>query len=438
MKKNKFLTVLALVGALSLGLTGCGSKNSYDDVVKLLQKGQYDAAITKIEEYKTKAETEGEKAEVDVEEEDAALLAKLVGEYELNPSYANYEGNNYFTSVIINDDMTINCDGNSYPFTIKRSTGTDSKGQSVEEVRIQFKINDLTKSFMINENSRGYISLDSTYIRPDLMQADADDVWSKLVGTYIDKHSFFGFETAELTSDYTIIIDGTSYPVKFTYSESSDAENEGVFNFYVMNSDNVYTSNISYSIAEDGTVEVYNLINQNQVEYVELTADNFWDYFEWSDYTVDSKNTNAFDEVTSISVAKFLKLKDEYTDKFLSEYSDLALEFTYDNMYAPNATIVWDSSSDSLTVDEGVIEQDSYTPTDTTTFSYLGSRYDYEQNRNAFYYLYTTSRSVYVEDSYVTVDGTTWTATNESFYGLGYTPDHCQITRSATTLAFKK
>lgn len=63
-----------------------------------------------------------------------------------------------------------------------------------------------------------------------------------------------------------------------------------------------------------------------QYSAIELTVDNWQDYFEWKEYT--STDENSFGEVTTFSVSHCLRLKEEYLP--VNQYiSDVAVEFTY-------------------------------------------------------------------------------------------------------------
>ena len=169
------------------------------------------------------------------------------------------------------------------------------------------------------------------------------------VGTWIpsawDAHED-GAVSFEITADGKLVMGDETYPleVEYEYADSVDYKiNDGDTKLYSLDiyidDDDAYCASFSKYDEEEGYytgIGEYYL--ESQYTKIELTADNFSEYFELAD-EYSEKDENIFGEVTSFWVNRDMVLKSEYS-KVNTELSSVALEYSYvTNYYTYTANI---------------------------------------------------------------------------------------------------
>lgn len=129
----------------------------------------------------------------------------------------------------------------------------------------------------------------------------------------------------------------------------------------------IFEIGVSDGIVEllwQGVFSHYTMVSEqdynNMIEIVELTSENWQNYFEVKPYA--KPMTNDFDEITDLMISSTLVLKDEYANKFAA--SDGAVEVSFGGEY--RCPIEYNSSTKELT---------------------LGTPYTKEENEKQGYYI---------------------------------------------------
>ena len=107
---------------------------------------------------------------------------------------------------------------------------------------------------------------------------------------------------------------------------------------------------------------------------VELTAENFWDYFEIR--KSQKSDLNGFDEVAKVRESVCVSLKEEYTNPFLDpDLNCITVEILVD---IGDVSFKYDSSSESFVIDEKTFKaRHSDNPQELTLGKSIGSdKYD--------------------------------------------------------------
>lgn len=435
MKTKKILTLL-LATALTLGLCACGKKNDYSDLEKLLDKGQYDAAITLIQQYKEDASKEPV-SKADIEAEDQAYLDAIVGEYTLKNPF--YEYDDQVKVIKVNADMTLTLDDATYPFEIKKNQDL-KRYLSYKKTNADGSTWNDSVTFEIDEET-GYVTT-WTHHRLDQLTPEAEEIWSKLVGNYVYKYKDNEWgKDVSIGDDFTISFDGVEHPVAYKYDTVNYSTDEkGICFIYSPENDNSYNT-LTYSIDEDGFVTLWgDYYREDQIEYVKLDGDNLYDYFEWSDYELREVNKNAFDEPSYTYFARWFALKDEYKNNIITGLSDIALEVTYNSVRYYDATVAFNATDDSFIIDKGAASTSEWDTSECTdTLSWISSDGDYDENGNwtvkRVYIMSSTFNGNLLSDNTVK-NGDVYTFKTSLYEGLA--EGNLKVNRSASVLAFKK
>lgn len=434
MKAKKILSLL-LATALTLSLCACGKKNNnYSDLEKLLDNGQYDAAITLIQQYKTEASKEPvSKAEIAAE--DQAYLDTIVGEYTFINPYSDYS--DYAKVLKVNSDMTVTLDDVTYPFEIR----TDQNGRYISYKKPNANGDTWNEFFTFEiDEETGYVTT-WLYHRLDQLTPAAKEEWSKLVGNYVYKYkNSENAKTVSVGEDFTLTIDGEVMPVNYKYDTYNDPkQKEIVFMYQPQELSGGYRT-LSYSIDDDGFVTLmYDYCKEDQIEYINIDSNNLYDYFEWTGPEIGNISKNAFDEPSYIYITNYLALKDEYIDTILSGLSYIALEATYTEVVYKEAAVTFNAADSSFVIDKGEASKESYYTEDkTTTLSYLSTKGDYDKDSNYIVekmYIASTDICGNLTSDYATKNGDVYTFT--TWYYAGIAESELRIDRSATVLAFR-
>ncbi len=145
------------------------------------------------------------------------------------------------------------------------------------------------------------------------------------------------FETATITDDGNINIDGSSYELKL------QSESEAGAQFEIIDSESSI-GNLHFSIEDNGDLELYlqgfsrldfALYKPDHYETITVTKDNVYDYFEFRDFWTE--NRNAFGELTSVSIETKLVLKEEY----YSRISQWLMGREFNETVVENGAIEW-------------------------------------------------------------------------------------------------
>ena len=437
--KKKLLS-LALAGVLVFSLCACGNTGStsdtsessskkYKELTEMLNEGQYDAAITYIEKLRDEAENSDEDDEDD-DDSRSDLVAKLIGDYEPTINSTDYAD---YSNISINKDRTITVDGATYTYELNEYPDygyidlsyTDNSGSH--------------KSFSVYTYDNGYITLNNTYAKVGCLDDTVSEYFETMAGEYISSNDDWStFESITVNSDMTVTLGDETYPVAYTYSDYDDT-----IRYYIdgySEYDTAYTV-LSFEKDEDTGIDkaMYYYYRADQIEFVDITADNFYDYFEWSDYKQDYATTNAFGETEYIYFARYLQLKDEYTDKFLRDFSNIAIEISYEEVRLDDCVAIYNPTTGSITVSDGVRDTNSwYMDTLTPTYQYISYEYDDDYNV-LFYYIDDFGFYMYLIGDYRDLASfENGVYTSEVKVDAGALYGSPSISRSATTLAFVK
>ena len=225
---------------------------------------------------------------------------------------------------------------------------------------------------------------------------------ASLVGNWIPRAGDadeFGAVSFEITADGKLVMGDETYPleVEYEYADSVDYNiNDGDTKLYSLDiyidEDDAYCASFSKYDEEEGYYEgIGTYYLESQYIKVELTADNFSDYFEESEeYVV--LNENSFGETTSFWVNRDMMLKSEY-GKVNSELSHVALEYSYTSKpYEYTADI------ENATHEIGA-EVEGYDPEEGTSVVTLGNYCGENNDRYGFDYI-----SYYMSNN----EGTVW------------------------------
>jgi len=165
------------------------------------------------------------------------------------------------------------------------------------------------------------------------------------------------------------------------------------------------------------------------IDYVEITPDNFWDYFEWDQAFTLNISYNTFNEPEQIWACKYLKLQDRYSDTFLKEESTIAIEFEHEEKHH-KVYLTYDASTGSYVcaIQESAEHFDSGTVTNIVEDIYT----DTTEDDKTIYYLTSWNASIISPKK----EGDLYTEGPKP-NDRGYL-ENLRVKRSNTTLAFKR
>lgn len=189
-----------------------------------------------------------------------------------------------------------------------------------------------------------------------------------------------------LTTWKDVSADGTS---TVTFHEDGTYDADGLSMQYSMENDKVTVAGILLDITqEDG---IYRLTGPS-VDYVreedydrfiashtvELTLDNYLDYYEWAEERQEEKD--AYGNVCSLYIVHKLKLKAAYEERVNQSLSEAEVGYTYEYLshYGENMQI----NFETLEYSGGYSDSSTYSETGTSVFSpvYLTDSYFHNEN----------------------------------------------------------
>ena len=150
----------------------------------------------------------------------------------------------------------------------------------------------------------------------------------------------FSIDSITIREDGTCKMGDTEYEFAFCKNSTEDCimfhvHKDGRTQ-YLMSAEKTTLNNVEYDVAlniglrscdNGGSPAVQDTFwNADQVQEVQITNDNLWDYFEVKDELMVNKN--AFGEVTGISVKQSLVLKDDYKLSYWATQT-AAMEFSW-------------------------------------------------------------------------------------------------------------
>lgn len=150
-----------------------------------------------------------------------------------------------------------------------------------------------------------------------------------------------------------------------------------------------------YNKEQDSYNTIGNYRNNDHYEIIELTLDNWQDYFELDERV--TYNKDAFGDTTSCTYHVVYKLKDEYMKRLNYSYnsSPIAYEFSYEN---GKINVSYNLEDETFELGEFEISQ-SY-PTNTTTGQMSVNSYNSSENYYGFT-LINTSPSTLTDGSQI-------------------------------------
>lgn len=443
MQKKKIFTTLAITALSIICLCACGGKKNaidYQKLQELLENGQYDSAISMIQEFRNAEYLEANKDSLDEEMED--FLDSIEGTY--TPNRLSVNNSDGYQKIVIDSDLTVTIDDETYPFEVIRNDNSENDNV---KYYLEFKYdtpNGQSRTDRLNPyiDEHGYAFCNG-FVRKHDLENDANNIYASYVGKYI---SIYGDEypAVQINDDFTLTADGQSYPIEYVY-DTYDSK----FTFYVKGYDRYngcakadYYSDLYCTKDSLNFISLWSTYYRpDQLDYVDITAENLYDYFEWTDwYVADTDiSRNAFDEITSIYFTRKLRLKDEYKEYCFVSGSTVATEFEYvANRYYKDSIFQYNLNTGNCVVTMGAPEIYTYwDEKGTFTVSYINSSYDYSGDTAVIADIYLMSDQVYCSIQEDTpFDGSTYTFTTD--YNSAYNPDGLNMVRSKTTLAFIK
>lgn len=444
MLKKTLCLLLALV--LTLGLfAGCGStpaapaadgtadkgsrENKYAVLESMLDKGDYDSALQWIIQKKA------EENAANTSSEDAEYVASIAGTYSLALPFDVDE--NAPREITIGTDCTISYNGETYGFEVE-TYPTDQRVLSWrtanEYPTISIVVTDKGyTSFGLNLSgiNNGWTM---TYRLESTFAADAQAALNAIAGDFLKMdHYSTDFETIAIHEDWTCEIDGVTYPMAYSYDSWNEA-----FTFYIIGLsrwDNNYTY-FAVNTAENGLSCILDCFYPAaQFEQIEVTAENFWDYFEWSEPMCFRVNRDAFGDVSSLEFGRFLALKPEYSGRYVKSFSTVAVALDYQEHVYNDTLLTWNSNDGTVTWTDGRRSTSSWDmEQEQKILSYFGG-VTLPDGETALYYLDRVSLSFDANTMTVDENGvysvTTWN------YSGGLYSDTLEITRCETTLILR-
>lgn len=204
------------------------------------------------------------------------------------------------------------------------------------------------------------------------------------------------------------------------------------FKYFVDNNNQT----LYYEIQDSGLVKLlYDLVRDDQFEFVEITEDNLYDYFEWTGFIPGEPSKNSFDEFDSIGAYNYLKLKDKYLSRVYTNKCSVAMEFEYTSSVHRDSLITYNENTGEMDVKWG--RHDTSYTRDPYTYevSYLNYVYDNYTDWNVSSY-YLICDSIWLYADYCDVDGGVYTYKTDIWDS--YSTIKPTLLRSKTTLAFIK
>ena len=443
MQKKKIFTILAITALSITCLCACGGKKNaidYQKLQELLENGQYDSAISMIQEFRNAEYLEANKDSLDEEMED--FLDSIEGTY--IPNRLSVNNSDGYQKIVIDSDLTVTIDDETYPFEVIRNDNSENDNV---KYYLEFKYdtpNGQSRTDRLNPyiDEHGYAFCNG-FVRKHDLENDANNIYASYVGKYISIYED-EYPAVQINDDFTLTADGQSYPIEYVY-DTYDSK----FTFYVIGYDRYNgCANADYYSDLYCTKDSLNFISlwstyyrPDQLDYVDITAENLYDYFEWTDwYVADTDiSRNAFDEITGLYFTRKLRLKDEYKEYCFISGSTVATEFEYvANRYYKDSIFQYNINTGDCVVTMGSPEINTYSnEKDTFTVSYINSTYDYSGDTAVIADIYLLADQEYYSIQEDTpFDGSTYTFTTD--YNSAYNPDGLNMVRSKTTLAFIK
>ncbi len=251
----KRIGALFLAGALCLSLAACSSAGKYDDLIQMLEDGNYSGAIDYIEE---------------LEGSNSGDL--LIG-----------------GDLVIDGDAADNNDQNADP-----ETETLLQAMSGDWI-----CTEATEDYpqAVTFRADGTCSIDSTEM-----------TWKQGGTSYFRADSVLALTIREGETD--------CYTMDVIQADSGEL----AFKLYCLQQQSSGFGTVSLSGP--------NYIAKNAYDMVDLTTDNWQEYFEWTEET--TSETNAFGDLSYLATTYRLTLKQEYYDR-LSKYAKAtgAAEISY-------------------------------------------------------------------------------------------------------------
>ena len=424
---KKKMMLLLLTGAMLLGLCSCGDEDvesmpntPYAEINQLLDQGNYDSAIQLIREMRDAEQLEANRE--NIAEADAKLIEQIAGEYRVSGLSGE--------TMTINTDMTLIYNESTCLYEITHDRDQNYLKFSFESEEYDYP---LTYSWEIKIDDNGFIWLNDNYVRIAELDVAAKEYITPYIGTY---ESYQDGSTVVIKDESTASVDGKEYPLEYSYSPF-----EKCFCFFISGYDHWdygdSRTSLYFTVDDKNFITMWSYYYRvDQLDLIEITADNLFDYFEWGDWYLSGVSRNAFDEVQNVSIARYLKLKDQYQPLYYENKTSVALEIEYKEEIYSASQIMVNLDTEAVSVDLGEITY-HYDPS-TRTISSLGVIGKYDDNG-----IYTVT-AISLLGEYINLSVTENTLIEGSTYSFTtsfddpYLTNGFSVLRSATTLALKK
>lgn len=183
----------------------------------------------------------------------------------------------------------------------------------------------------------------------------------------------YGLTAVTINKDGTAKFGDKNYTWEFAYAyESSldmvlkDGDTEAYKAYVYLEDDGSTYMSFSRVDGENSSSHIGNLYNLDEYTKIELTADNIYDYFEEKEKV--SFDKDAFGEITSMDVYKYLVLKDEF-GTVCDDISNVAVEYSYKEI---EAKVTADKTTGEYHIGEVTYDSSDSDPyTNTTTMGEL-------------------------------------------------------------------
>lgn len=301
------------------------------------------------------------------------LTAEVIAQYPwLVGNWGQDDG--YFTqdvTVVMNGDGTCTVAGIPGTWTVSKDWEIVYKVPveitlENDELYTGEFVNDKDLLFFTIWNEKTGQSYNGDYISPEVRQNPLEKLghvigtWSSIPNSFAPFSeweemmeiredgtcSILGKEGIWLTDDiHCDVSEGTSYSLKAKVHEQ--ILNISIFDTAINNFDSVAVFD-----EEGQRLANFSGLNLSNLEVIEITEENLWDYFEVTDYSI--WETDDFGDFSALTVPSYLHIKDEYAEQVILMNELIAVELEWD-------TVRLTISADPLTETWEVLSSESGT-----------------------------------------------------------------------------
>ena len=420
MMKTKLICVLAAC-LMVLSLAACGGSadtptpaggsrsesdsksgktdyGKYEYLIEMLEEGNYEEALDIVNGLRYEArQKENENAD------DQPLMDVICGTFQTVDGSFELE---------IKDDYTVTYNGSSHLYNVHELLDTLEAIKAKKDFYINYEesANKYPNiHFGYNEKVGDYLANiyldDKSYnglVRAEKLDSIKAPVMEAICGKY---STLDGSATLTIKDDLTFELNEASYPLKLDFLSTMDRieSKESLYIPYTTSDGEENSFELRYNNRiEDYYANLYfdndshQLYREGCLEPVELTLDNYSDYFEYETYL--DYSTNSFGEISSVYIGDIFRTK-EGLNVFDGE---AAIEFSYVGREV--AVISYDTDAKTFELGEETERSKQWNHNPYTSTTTLRSVYNYEVQPSEFSYFGTGLYSDSIDKEENTVD----------------------------------